>query len=581
MKQMKNFTGIPISNGVAVGKIFLFIDTELPEIPRFHIEKQQVKDEWRRFLDAVKAVKANIENALRVQKNLGGDEEAILYAHLMMLEDPDFHDQIKRRLETNYQNIERALWEVSQEIVKKLVALPNVALRERASDVVDVTKNLLYSLLSIKKPSLENLSEDAIVAASELLPSDTVSMDRNHIKAIVMDTGTQTSHIAIIAKAFGIPAVFGLSTLTKEVAQGQSVIVNGGTGEVIINPDAETLKQYKQIMRGITKENKDFEPLKTLPAETWDGHRVALNANIEFPAEVEQVLFYGAEGIGLYRSEFLFMQAGHAEEEAQYYAYRQVIEAMGGKPVTIRTIDVGGDKILPGMKTFEEKNPLLGCRAIRFSLSHPEVFKTQLRAILRASAYGNVKILFPMISCIKELEQALALFEAMKAECRAKGQPFSESIEAGSMIEVPAAAMSADILAEKSAFFSLGTNDLIQYTLAIDRNNERVSYLSKPFHPAVIRFIKKTIDEAHRAGIKAAMCGELAGDTRATALLLGLGLDEFSMTASLIPRVKKIIRGTSVRLCRDLAEKALACKTADETEMLVKEWEKAEKKDDF
>jgi phosphotransferase system enzyme I (PtsI) len=313
--------------------------------------------------------------------------------------------------------------------------------------------------------------------------------------------------------------------------------------------------------------------MRELPAETLDGHKVCIKANIEVPEEAEQIDRYGAEGIGLYRSEFLFLTPGMgAEEEEQYIRYNQVLSAVGDLPVTIRTVDVGGDKILPGFQLPNEKNPLLGWRAIRFSLARPELFKAQLRAILRASANGNVRIMFPMVSGIEELEQALALLEEAKAECRKRKQLYQDNLETGTMIEVPAAAMTADILAERSDFFSIGTNDLIQYSLAVDRGNEQVNYLAKPTHPAVLRFIKGTIDAAHERGIKAAMCGELAGDPAATALLLGLGLDEFSMTASAIPQVKGIIRGVTLEGCRLLAEEALKCISHQHISHLVETW---------
>jgi phosphotransferase system enzyme I (PtsI) len=376
-----------------------------------------------------------------------------------------------------------------------------------------------------------------------------------------MDGGSRTNHTAILLRSFGIPSVVGLSPAIREISSGSRIILDGGTGKVILDPDDETEKRYEAQIEGpegsyeITGKPR-FPAETNFPAETSDGHRVSLKANIGIPDEVETLDRYGAEGIGLFRSEFLFLQNGRGSEEEQYAAYSRVIQAMQGKPVTIRTVDLGGAGVLP-MQT-EEENPLLGWRGIRFSLDLPDMFKTQLRAILRASIHGKVQIMFPMISGIEELEQALALLEEARSECRKKDQAFAGNIETGTMIEIPSAVMIADILAKKSGFFSIGTNDLIQYVLAVDRGNEKVSRLAQNTHPAMLRLIKQTIDAAHIRGIPAAMCGEMAGDPAAAALLLGLGLDEFSMTAVSIPQIRHIIRGINFKSCKTLAESALA-----------------------
>lgn len=560
-----------MSKGIAMAKAFLFLEVDFPEIPRFHIEKERIDEEWARFLSAVDEVKEDVNSLRGVQKSVVAEGEDILNAHLLMLEDVEFHARIKEQLERNLQNIECTVWDVGREFYQKLITSPAPYLRERAVDISDITRQVLNALLNIKKRSLAGLTEDVIVVTRELSPSEAVAMNKRRVKALVMDAGSQTSHTAILAKAFEIPAVFGLSGVTKEVAQGDTLIVDGGAGVVVIKPTAKKIEKYHEIITKANEKKNEQNVSRDLPAETTDGSRVILNANIEFPEEVEQALRYGAEGIGLYRSEFLFLNAGYAGEEEQLRAYTYVLKAMEGKPVTIRTVDVGGDKIPSNFHTFEEKNPLLGLRAIRFSLAYPELFATQLRAILRASVFGVVKILFPMISGLAELEAALSMLEEAKKECRKKGQAFSNTIEVGSMIEIPSAAVIADILAEKSQFFSLGVNDLVQYTLAVDRNNEQVGYLSQPFHPAVIRLIKRTIDEAHSAGIKISMCGELAGDPRATAVLLGLGLDEFSMSASQIPLVKRSVRKANAEKCRALVKKILTCKTVKDVETMMKE----------
>jgi phosphotransferase system enzyme I (PtsI) len=454
-----------------------------------------------------------------------------------------------------------------------MLSSPDAYFRERAVDIADVSHRMMHKLLGIKEFSLADLTEDLILVAHDLLPSEALSMNKDRVKALALDMGGDTSHIAILARAFGIPAVLGLSSITKELNAGDILVVDGEAGEVIINPGKAALANYHAAITQGKQERSKFQSLADLPAETTDGHRVSLKANIEIPEEVEQVLRYGAEGIGLYRSEFLFLIPGQAaEEEAQRQAYSRVLKAMGDLPVTIRTLDVGGDKVAPNMQAPNEKNPLLGWRAIRMSLALPDLFKTQLRAILRSSVHGNVKIMFPMISGIEELEQALALLEEAKAECREKKQSFAENIEVGTMIEIPSAALTAGILAQKSDFFSIGTNDLLQYTLAVDRGNEKVGYLTQPFHPAVLQLLKMTIDAAHAGGIKATMCGELAGTVLAAPVLLGLGLDEFSMAASAIPQVKRIIRRASLEECRALAEKALAGVSYQQTHAMVKAW---------
>jgi len=351
------------------------------------------------------------------------------------------------------------------------------------------------------------------------------------------------------------------------------VALNGSSGTVVVNPDRRVLARQESQRKLEQKQIDELTALRELHAQTIDGRRVLLKANIEFPEEAERALLYGAEGVGLYRSEFLFLSPGKpAGEETQYNAYSRVLETMGELPVTIRTIDAGGDKIVPELHAHSERNPLLGCRAIRLSLANPELFKAQLRAILRASVNGNVSIMFPMISGVEELEQALALLDEARAECKKKKQSYNKKIETGVMIEIPSAVMTSDILAEKADFFSIGTNDLIQYSLAVDRGNEKVNYLNESHHPAILRLLKRTIDAAHERGIKAAMCGELAGNPKATGILIGLGLDEFSMTASSIPLIKEIIRNTTLKSCRMLADDALRCRSIAEVNAVVKEW---------
>ncbi|MDR1250346.1 MAG: phosphoenolpyruvate--protein phosphotransferase [Treponema sp.] len=571
---MKRLSGISVSPGIVIGKFFLHQGNGFLNIPRYAIGKTQVETEWRRFLSAMAAAAVDMrflhEKAAR---EMSREKAAIFGAHLMMLEDTEFQDQIKSRLESERENIEWVVWKSSREVVEKMLSSPDAYFRERAVDIADVSHRMINKLLGVKEVSLADLTEDVILVAHDLLPSEALVMNKERVKALALDMGGYTSHIAILARSFGIPAVLGLSSLTKEVNAGDILVVDGETGKVIINPGKVSLVKYHNSIKQYERERGKLHSLANLPAETTDGCRVVLKANIEMPEEAEQVVRYGAEGIGLYRSEFLFLVPGRAAaEELQCQAYGRVLKAMGDLPVTIRTLDVGGDKVSPSLQSSGEKNPLLGWRAIRMCLALPELFKTQLRAILRASVYGRVKIMFPMISGIEELEQALALLEEAKAECRRKRQRFAKNIEVGTMIEIPSAALTAGILAQKSDFFSLGTNDLIQYTLAVDRGNEKVSYLTQPFHPAMLRLLKMTIDAAHAGGIRATMCGELAGFVLATPVLLGLGLDEFSMTASSIPLVKRIIRGVALEDCRALAERALASASYKQTHAMVNDW---------
>ncbi|GHT55272.1 phosphoenolpyruvate-protein phosphotransferase [Spirochaetia bacterium] len=572
---MKTLSGVPVSSGIVSGKAFLHVESEFPEIVRYSLSENQVEAELKR-LD--KAIAESLEDLRTVHgralREMSKDLSDIFAAHIMMLEDPDFIDQLRTGIQKTLQNAECVVSDIARGMMQKMMASPDPLFRERAVDINDISRRILTVLLGIKQISLSELDRDVIVVAHDLLPSEVLTMNKAHVKGFVMDGGGRTSHTAILARAFNIPAVLGLSIATKEIKNDDMLVVDGSAGQVTINPDQQELNAYKKAGTQYRKKQDEFLTIRDLSAETIDGCRVALKANIEIPEEAEQVLHYGAEGIGLYRSEFLFLTPGQAaEEEMQYQAYCQVLKALGGLPVTIRTMDIGGDKILPDFQvTSDERNPLLGWRAIRFSLALPELFKTQLRAILRSSAEGNVRIMFPLISGIEELEQARVLLDEARAECRAKAQPFADNIEVGVMIEVPSAAMTADILAKSSDFFSIGTNDLIQYSLAVDRGNERVNYLAQPCHPAVLRFIKTTIDAAHQKGIKAAMCGELAGDSSMTALLLGLGLDEFSMTAQSIPQVKGIVRAVSMKDCQKLAEEVMKGTSWKQNAALVSAW---------
>jgi phosphotransferase system enzyme I (PtsI) len=571
---MEKLSGIAASLGLISGTALLYVENSLPDIPRMTVLPEQAAAEVARLDGAIRRATADLtEIHGRAVQEMSREQADIFAAHLLMLDDPVFRDQLLGRFRETSLNMEWVVWTVARELMQKMMSSPDPLFQERAADFNDVSKRLLHQLLSIKQMSLADLEEDVIVVAHDLLPSEVLTMNRNRVKAIVTDTGSRTSHTAILARAFEIPAVVGVGQGSRLIKTGDTLIVNGSDGEVLINPGKRDLANFKQETTRYYRQIEALLSFRELPAETADGKRVTLNANIEIPDEAEQVLQYGAEGIGLYRSEFLFLTPGQvAEEERQYRCYTQVLKAMGDRPVTIRTVDIGGDKILPDFQSGDEKNPLLGWRAIRFSLALPELFKAQLRAILRASVDGNARIMFPLVSGVEEIEQALALLEEARDECRAARQPFAERLEVGAMIEVPAAAVTADILAERTDFFSVGTNDLIQYSLAVDRGNERVGYLAQPAHPAVLRLVKHTIDSAHQRGIRVAMCGEMAGTPWSVPLLLGLGLDEFSMAAQSIPLIKQVIRGVRAEDCRKLAEEVLRGASWKQNAALVEAW---------
>ena len=571
---MKKLTGIPASSGIAIEKAFLHLVEDIPEISRRSIRKNQVESELKRLKvaaqEAADEVRALHDRAVREMSKQNAD---IFAAHLMMLEDVDFHDQIGERIKETLENIEWVIYDTARTLMQTMQSSPDPVFRERASDIKDVANRVLSRLLPIKRVSLSDLDRDVILVAHDLLPSETLTMNRKHVKGIVMNLGGPTSHVAILARAFNIPAVLGLSSATTEIKDSDILVLNAEAGEVYINPEQKDLDKWEKARIKYNKKQDSILRTSDLPAETKDGYRVSLKANIGIPEEAEALHRFGAEGVGLFRSEFLFLDPNQAaEEEFQLNAYNRVIKTVAMQPVTIRTVDIGGDKVLPEFHQVSEKNPLLGWRAIRLSLSIPDFFKTQLRAILRSSVNGKVKIMFPLISGIEELDAALALLEEAKSECKKKKQPFADNIEVGVMIEVPSAAMTADILAKRSDFFSIGTNDLVQYSLAVDRGNENVSYLAQPLHPAVLRFIKTTIDSAHAQGIKTAMCGEMAGDPGMTALLLGLGLDEFSMAAASIPHVKRIIREVNIKTCRELAAELLEGVSFMANNAIMKAW---------
>ncbi|TVR66836.1 MAG: phosphoenolpyruvate--protein phosphotransferase [Spirochaetaceae bacterium] len=568
---MRKLNGIAASPGIAIGTVYLYRD-DVPRIPRYRIREDQLEAERNRLQEAISRAVVDIK-AIQTGNDSepNGDEYKILDSHRMMLEDPSFQSSIEDRLEQEKYNIEWILARTVKEMTSKLGMADDEYLRERTTDIYDMAKRVLDHLMERSRPQLADLDEEVVLIAHDLMPSDAVAMNKRMVQAIAMDAGGKTSHTAIIARSFEIPAVLGLRSITRLVSGGEQIILDGNHGVVIIDPDAETVEQYRQLQGKLEEHEARLMRLNNLPGETTDGKLILLNGNIEIPEEVEGVMNHGADGIGLYRSEFLFLNAsGLPSEDEQYQSYRRVLESMAGRPVTIRTLDVGGDKVSPQIDTGSEKNPILGWRAIRVCLSETEIFRTQLRALLRASVHGKLQIMFPMISGIQELNRATEILEEVREELKSREIPFESDIPVGAMIEVPSAALTADTLARKADFFSIGTNDLIQYTIAVDRGNEKTAYLYEPFHPGVLRLIRIVIDSAHAEGISVAMCGEMAGDPVATVVLLGLGLDEFSMGAVGIPEVKRIIRSVSMADAEELVGTIMDMRSASEIDEAVR-----------
>lgn len=548
------------------------------KIPVYSIDKSEIPQEIERFKEAVvktekdlKELKSQSSNASKKEKD---KDLEIIDTHLMMLQDPDLHSQVKSGLKDQLVNIERVLELTINMMIETLQNSDDQYLQERIVDLYDVESRLLHHLLYIDRTSLSDIQEKVVLVSSNLLPSQVLSLNKKYVQALALDAGGRTSHTAILARSFEIPAVLGLSTISEKVKNGDTIIVDGNAGKVIIRPNRRTVEDYMVYLSRWEKHEQSLMKLNELPTESQDGHRVTLKANLEIPDEIDSALQHGAEGVGLYRSEFLFLKPGEiASEQEQYEAYSQVLKGMGRKkPVTIRTIDVGGDKVIPGIKDFDEENPILGWRAVRFCLSRKDIFRSQLKAMLRASVHGKLQIMFPMISGVEELNDVLQVLDNVKEECRREGTKFDEDLKVGTMIEVPSAALIADIIAERVDFFSIGTNDLIQYTIAVDRGNGKIAYLYQPFHPGVLRFIKMIIDHGHTAGIPVGMCGEMAGDPVSTVLLLGMGLDEFSMSPSAILEVKRIIRSVSYSDAQQLVDVIMEMDSYIEINAYVRKW---------
>ena len=561
------FDGIGISPGIVMGKVRL-IDRKKVEVAEREISEENVEHEIKRFEDAVKKSKSQL---IKVKKKVFGEEKKdhlfIIDVHLMMLEDKMLLEDTIRNIRIERVNAEWALTMVVDELKKMFQNIDDYYLRERSGDITYVGEMILRNLSGEEHEKISKIDEKVIVVAHDLSPADTAQMNKEHIVAFATDIGGKTSHTAIIARALEIPAVGGLEEITGRVKTGDHIIVDGLAGKVIINPGKKLFREYLDKQQRYHYIEKEILKYADLPAETPDGKRLHIAGNIEIIEEIPSLLTHGAEGIGLYRTEFLYMnRSTPPSEEEHFKTYQDVIEKMAPNPVTIRTLDLGMDKIVPFFENPVELNPALGLRSIRFSLKERDVFKVQLRAILRASAFGRVKIMFPMISGVGEVREAKKILAEAKEELLKEGVAFDKSVQTGIMIEVPSATLIADILAKEVDFFSIGTNDLIQYSLAIDRVNEHVAYLYEPLHPAILRMIRNVVHAGHEAGIKVGMCGEMAGDPVYSIVLLGLGLDSLSMSAFSIPRVKKVLRNISSQDAQFVVTKALSLSTAREIE---------------
>ena len=556
--------GISGSRGVAVGNVYRYIQEEIV-IPDYTVAEDKVEEEIGKFAAAMAATLKQLDTIRqKALDEMGPEEAAIFEAHMQIAQDPSLSDGIKSLVESSHTNVVAATAQTIETFANIFLGMEDAYMRERGADIKDIGDRLMRNMLGMNPRGLSHISGEVILVAQDLAPSDTASLDKNVVKGIVTAAGGPTSHAAIMARTLEIPAVMGVGDIESFV-DGDKAVVLGTDGIVEINPSDADWSEYTNQAAAFQEELKRLRESANLEATTTDGHHVELFGNIGKAKDAKNALTMGAQGIGLYRTEFLYMENDELPaEDVQFEEYKKVAQDMKGKPVIIRTMDIGGDKELKCLDLPSEMNPFLGYRAIRISLNRPDIFKVQLRALLRASAFGDIHIMYPMIASVEEVKQANAMLDECKEELTAEGKEFNKDIKVGIMIEVPAAAVISPILAKYVDFFSIGTNDLCQYTLAVDRMNEAIGSLYQPLHPGVLRLIKHVIDASHEQGKFTGMCGELASDPVATMILLGLGLDEFSMTASSIPLIKNILRSVSKAECEEVANKALTMDTAEE-----------------
>ena len=571
----KMLKGIAASDGIAAAKAYMLVQ---PDLSFSETSIDDPETEIKRLDDAVEASKRELELIKqKATENLGEEEAQVFEAHLTILADPELLGQIKDKIKNDKVNAEAALKSVTDMFIEMFEAMiDNAYMQERAGDIRDVTKRIMSHLLGVTLPNPALIQEEVVIVAHDLTPSDTAQLDRNYVKGFITDIGGRTSHSAIMSRTLEIPAVVGSGSATTDIQEGEMVIIDGINGDALVDPTDAELADYKQKAAEFAAQKEEWARLKDAKSVSADGKEVLLGANIGTPDDVLGANDNGAEAVGLFRSEFLYMNSNELPtEDEQYEAYKAALEGMSGKQVVVRTMDIGGDKELPYLPLPEEQNPFLGYRAIRICLDRQDIFRTQLRALLRASKYGRLAIMFPMIATVQEFKDAKAIFEEEKANLVASGVEVSDDIQVGMMMEIPAAAMIVDKLAKYADFFSIGTNDLIQYSMAADRGNERVSYLYQPYNPSILRLIKNIIDASHKEGKWTGMCGEMAGDQIAVPLLLGLGLDEFSMSATSILKTRSLIKKLDSKEMKELADKAVSdCETVDEVVSLVKEFTK-------
>ena len=564
----KLIKGIAASDGVAIAKAYLLVEPDLS----FTNEKITDTDaEIKKFRNALEASKIELTKIRNnAEKSLGADKAAIFDAHLLVLDDPELIQPIEDKIANEKVNAPEALNEVTTQFITIFESMDNEYMRERAADIRDVSKRVLAHLLGVELPNPSMIDESVVIIGNDLTPSDTAQLNKEFVQGFVTNIGGRTSHSAIMSRSLEIAAVVGTKSITHEVKQGDMVIVDGITGDVIIDPTEDELIAYQNKRERFFEDKKELQKLRDAETVTVDGEHAELAANIGTPDDLYGVMENGAEGIGLYRTEFLYMGRDQMPtEDEQFEAYKKVLETMKDKRVVVRTLDIGGDKELPYLNLPKEMNPFLGYRAIRLCLDQQDIFRTQLRALLRASAYGKLNIMFPMVATIKEFRDAKAILLEEKDKLTSEGQEVADDIEVGIMVEIPSTAALADIFAKEVDFFSIGTNDLIQYTMAADRMSERVSYLYQPYNPAILRLVKQVIEASHKEGKWTGMCGEMAGDETAIPLLLGLGLDEFSMSATSILKARRQINGLSKNEMTELANRAINCATQDEVKELV------------
>ncbi len=562
---MKQLNGIGVSPGIAIGKAYLLSNNVGP-IEKKEIGKEKVEFEVKRLKRSFSQTEKEIKEIKeKVKREVSPEEAEIFNLHILILHDKKFIEDIIKKIKEERINAESALSEVSRHYTRTFSRIEDDYLREKEVDIRDVCRRIIRNLLGIKKG--KDLKEKVILIAPDLSPCETASLQKKFVLGFATEMGSKTSHTAIMGRALQIPVVLGVKNLCSQVKTGDAIILDGTNGKVIVEPDKDSLKKSKSEKRSFLISQRELTSLKKIRTSTTDGKRIKLLANIELPREVEIAFSFGAEGIGLFRTEFFYINRTNLpSEEEQFRTYRTVAKKMYPEEIVVRTLDLGGDKFASALNMPAELNPNLGCRAIRFCLSRPDIFRVQLRAILRASDMGNLKIMYPLISGIEELKSANQILEEVKKELLSEKKKFNEDIEVGIMIEVPSAALTADILAQESDFFSIGTNDLIQYAIAVDRTNENTAYLYEPTHPGIIRLLKNIIDAGHKKGIKVSVCGEVASDPYFALLLLGLGVDDLSMAPLAIPYVKKTLISSSYQKAKKIARKSLTFDTGKEVE---------------